>query len=132
MNSMERRIATQKRGKAEAVGRSLHSVVLRLKLATGISCANCETCARLSREDDGNYPEQAISWSVCTKRQHVSNLKNFPFKTEQNCWEPEFWHSKFAGMIKTGEHEEILKLSEEYAEAVRVATENTVLNETDT
>ncbi len=91
-----------------------------IKQAAGIQDASCRTCARLGADDDGNYPEYCVSWHICTKpgRSHVTNLKSFPFKTDQKCWEPEFWQSKYADMIKTGEDEEILRLIGEFRASV--------------
>jgi hypothetical protein len=73
-----------------------------MKEAVGIPTANCLTCSHLGSEDDGGYPEYAVSWSVCRKFKRYEFLKPFPFKTEQKCWEPEFWHSKFTKLIKSG------------------------------
>lgn len=72
---------------------------LKIKSIVDIARANCETCANIGNEDDGNYPEFAIGWAVCRKFPRYQYLKPFPFKTEQKCWEPEFWHSKFAAMV---------------------------------
>ena len=80
-----------------------------MKERLGIKVANCSTCAAFGTEDDGNYPEFAVSWPVCRKHKQMCNLKGFPFKGEAKCWEPEFWHSKFADDIKTGEHEEVME-----------------------
>ena len=80
--------------------------LILLKRATGIKEANCSTCAYLGWEGDG--PEYNGNWAVCDnpQKKHVSNLKTFPFKSDQKCWKPEFWHSKFADEVKTGEDEE--------------------------
>ena len=88
-----------------------------IKMATGIETANCDTCLHIGSEDDGNYPEYSVSLPVCRKHEHYSNLKSFPFKTEQKCWEPNFWHSKFPDMIKIGEHEEVMGLIGKFNEA---------------
>jgi hypothetical protein len=65
--------------------------------------ANCSTCAHLGTEDDGNYPEFAISWPACMHIERYQYLKSFPFKKEMPCYHPGFWYSKFADLIKTGE-----------------------------
>lgn len=88
-----------------------------IKNAVGIEIANCETCANIGSEDDGGEPEYAKSWPVCRKFKHYENLKTFPFKTEQKCWEPEFWHSKFTDNIKNGEHDEVLAAINEFVKA---------------
>lgn len=66
-----------------------------LKKITGIEHANCFTCAHLGSYSEGDFGEH--SWLECDKHLARSNLKSFPFKKEMPCWEPEFWHSKFAG-----------------------------------
>lgn len=70
-----------------------------MKAAMGIQCANCETCAYLGNESDGGEPECSVSWPVCEKFERYEHLKPFPFKTEQKCWEPDFWVSKFTDNI---------------------------------
>lgn len=89
-----------------------------LKKATGIATANCETCAYLTTDGDGNYPEKEITWLICGKIPRMGNLKSFPFKKEMECWHPEFWQSKFAGMIKTGTDEEVRRVSNAFANAI--------------
>lgn len=44
----------------------------------------------------------AASFAEATSNvyEHLTPLQ---FKTEQKCWEPEFWHSKFTDLIKDGE-----------------------------
>jgi len=79
----------------------------KIKKATGVNIANCGTCVYNGNEDDGNYPEYAISWPFCNKFERYQYLKPFPFKTEQKCWEPSFWASKFTDMIKSGKDEEV-------------------------
>ena len=88
----------------------------QIKTNVGIDTANCSTCAYLGSEDDGNYSEMGISWDVCQKFDRYQYLKPFPFKTEQKCWEPEFWHSKFAE-LKTGEHEEVTRAIDAFVAA---------------
>ena len=76
-----------------------------LKTRLGIKTANCETCTYLGSDGDG--PEYNGNWPVCNKIDRMGYLKSFPFKKEMKCWEPEFWHSKFAEMIKTGSKKEL-------------------------
>lgn len=71
----------------------------QIKIAVGIEKANCSTCAYLGSESDGGEPEYSQSWSVCRQFPRYEFLKPFPFKTEQKCWVPEFWHSKHTSMI---------------------------------
>lgn len=71
----------------------------KVKEATGIERANCENCANLGSESDGGEPEYSVSWPVCHKFERYEHLKPFPFKTEQKCWEPDFWASKFTDMV---------------------------------
>lgn len=49
--------------------------------------ASCEHCAHLSDQSDG--PEYGPSWYACEKpgKEHMNNLKGFPFKTPQKCCE---------------------------------------------
>lgn len=88
-----------------------------LKERTGIECANCESCVYLGSESDGNYPEFAISWPVCRKFERYQYLKPFPFKTEQKCWEPDFWASKFAEKID-GSDESVLSAIDDFKQAI--------------
>ena len=88
-----------------------------MKKITGIKTASCETCVYLSSEDDGNFAEFAISWSVCRKNKNMENLKGFPFKSDVKCWEPEFWHSNFTDMIKTGSDAEVHAALDAFAAA---------------
>lgn len=69
----------------------------KLKELVGIACANCESCTYLGTDGDG--PEYGGSWPICCKEYPKTNLSSFPFKREQECWEPDFWHSKFAECI---------------------------------
>jgi hypothetical protein len=65
-----------------------------VKAATGIEVANCQTCHYLGSESDG--AEYSTGWPSCGKVDRYQWLKSFPFKKEMRCWEPSFWHSKFA------------------------------------
>lgn len=49
--------------------------------------ANCVHCTHCSDESGG--PEYGDPWFVCLKegKEHMGNLKNFPFKTPQKCCE---------------------------------------------
>ena len=91
----------------------------QMKNALGIKCANCMTCKHLGSESDGNFPEMATHWHVCRKKgnERYENLKPFPFKTEQKCWQPEFWHSKFTDTID-GSDESVGKAIEQFTETV--------------
>ena len=85
-----------------------------IKKQLGIEISNCETCMWLGTEDDGNYPEHAISWRVCHEFEQYQYLKSFPFEKEMDCWEPEFWHSKFAADMKEGTHDELMELIDKF------------------
>jgi len=88
-----------------------------IKRRLGIEKANCETCIFLYTECDGNYPEFAIEWPACERFSRYQHLKSFPFKKEMGCWEPEFWHSKYAGWMKYGTHKEMTILIREFVAA---------------
>ena len=51
------------------------------------SCENCE-----HRQDDSDGPEYGGPRYICAKqgKEHMSNLKGFPFKTAQKCCELHF------------------------------------------
>lgn len=53
------------------------------------SCDNCSHCM-----DQSEGPEYGPSWYACEKpgREHMSNLKGFPFKTAQRCCELHIAH----------------------------------------
>lgn len=70
----------------------------QMKIAVGIKNANCKTCANFDFESDGEEYSY-YSWPVCRKFDRYQYLKPFPFKTEQKCWTPCFWHSKFTEEI---------------------------------
>lgn len=92
-----------------------------IKRAVEITHANCETCMYFSYDGDGY--EYNSEYPVCNneKRRHVENLKSFPFKTEQQCWNPNFWHSKFVRLIKLGEEKEIDEAYELFTQALKKA-----------
>ena len=46
-------------------------------------CVNCSQC-----DDVSDGPEYGGPYFVCQKRPQMSNLKCFPFKTPQKCFEP--------------------------------------------
>lgn len=88
-----------------------------IKLNTGIAVANCQSCAHLSYENDGGEPEFSTSWAVCRKFEKYQYLKPFPFKTEQKCWTPEFWQSKFTKLID-GSDESVMHAIGEFNKAI--------------
>ena len=51
--------------------------------------ANCNNCRHIDDVGDG-WEYGMPPWWVCEKpgKQHMSNLKGYPFKTKQKCWEP--------------------------------------------
>lgn len=77
--------------------------------------AGCISCAYLGSENDGAEPEYSKSWPICERFPRYSALKSFPFKKKMPCFRLDFWQSEFAEKIVTGEHEEILKLMDEWA-----------------
>lgn len=88
-----------------------------IKIAVGIDAANCLSCANLGHEDDGGEPEYATSWPVCRKFARYEFLKPFPFKTEQKCWQPDFWQSKFTKLID-GSDESVTHAIDEFNKAI--------------
>jgi hypothetical protein len=54
--------------------------------------ASCQNCAHCRDQSDG--PEYGASFYGCEKngKQHMSNLKGFPFKTPQKCCDLHFVH----------------------------------------
>lgn len=92
----------------------------QIKLAVGISCANCDSCAY--RGSDGDGAEFSSSWDTCDKKgnERFQYLKPFPFKTEQKCWKPNFWASKFANNIN-GTSESVLTAISEFTKALEKA-----------
>jgi hypothetical protein len=77
-----------------------------MKLRMGVEKANCETCTYLGSDGDGY--EYNGTWPVCDKIDRMSYLKSFPFKKEMKCWQPNFWLSKFAGLIRRGHDHECM------------------------
>jgi len=67
----------------------------QLKTAMKIDKANCETCTHYDMED------------LCDKAAEMENADLYPFKEELECWEPNFWLSRFANIIKSGTTEEL-------------------------
>lgn len=57
---------------------------------------NCSNCAYLW--DDGESVDGYTLYNFyrCHKRPEVENLKSFPFKKEQACFQKEFWLTEFA------------------------------------
>lgn len=52
--------------------------------------ANCKNCQHIDDVSDG--VEYGPPWYVCSKKPHMGNLKQFPFKTPQQCFEIAWWH----------------------------------------
>lgn len=100
-------------------------VLYRVLEAVGIQKANCDTCVHI--EDVGDGIEYGGPCLICNKpgRTHVSNLRSFPFKKDQVCYTPNFWHSKFAKMIKHGEDDEVNALDQQFRKAVEKARKET-------
>lgn len=95
---------------------------LIIKQATGIETANCQSCCYLGGTCDGGEPEFSVSWPTCHKFERYQYLKPFPFKTEQKCWEPDFWHSKFADLID-GSDNSIDKAHDAFITAIKKCNE---------
>jgi hypothetical protein len=92
-----------------------------LKEIMGIEQANCRTCAYLGNEcNDSSDYSYGNSWPVCEKEENwgYNNLKSFPFQKEMSCWVPDFWHSRFADMVKTGSNREMNKLYRMFKQAL--------------
>ena len=97
-----------------------------IKQAIGFEgLANCESCPHIEDVSDGWEYGQG-PYYVCSKpgKQHMGNLRGFPFKTEQKCWSPQFWISKFTDMIEHGEDEEREAAREAYYKALEAAGED--------
>lgn len=57
----------------------------------------CLSCAYLTQEDDGNYPEFAQhGLYACELNPQYENLKSFPFKKQKQCYQKDFWYTEFA------------------------------------
>lgn len=87
-----------------------------IKERMGIEIANCSTCESLGSDGDGY--EYNGTWPVCNIHSQLSNLKSFPFKKEMKCWSPNFWHSKFAEMLKNGTDDEMAAASNAFRAAL--------------
>ncbi len=66
-----------------------------LKLVLDIPNAHCQTCVHYEEDWDGENC-QIYCGSYChnenrPNHEALSNLKSFPFKSDQSCWHPEFW-----------------------------------------
>lgn len=94
----------------------------RVKVAVGISCSNCQSCVHLGSDSDGGEPENSIAWAACNINDRYAALRSFPFKKEMPCWDPDFWSSKFSGMIRTGSDGELDRLCTRFRSAVINAT----------
>ncbi len=92
-----------------------------IKQAVGVATANCLHCALLGSDSAGSDDPLEPTWPICTKDENwrFNNLKSFPFKKDMPCWHPDFWHSKFAGMIRTGSNREVNRLFKAFGEALK-------------
>lgn len=97
-------------------------LVLSLRDAAGIQVANCSNCEHCRHQSDGDYGE--ISWHECAKVERYQWLKSFPFKKMMSCWEPSFWHSKFADSIDPEEGTEYEDAIREFNAAMQPIREN--------
>jgi len=52
--------------------------------------ATCENCEGLFDDSDG--PEYGPPWMRCRRKPHMENLRGFPFRTPQRCFEIAWWH----------------------------------------
>lgn len=102
-------------GNAPDSGSAVERLIM-LKRVTDIETANCSTCSYLGSDGDG--PEYNGSWPICDKIDRMGYLKSFPFKKEMKCWEPNFWFSKFASMIKNGTDDEMQKAGDAFRSAL--------------
>lgn len=66
---------------------------------------NCLNCAYLKDDGDpGEYGSPGYSYLVCDKRPNIENLKSFPFKKEQACFQLSFWQSEFTDNLDCCEY----------------------------
>ena len=61
-------------------------MTVRCSSLLGGIAKSCENCQHIY--DDSDSPEYGPPWFRCEKKPHMENLKGFPFKTEQTCFEP--------------------------------------------
>lgn len=94
----------------------------KLKKICGIEKATCETCECGYAEHDGDHGE--IYCGVCCRRIkedtghcHVEDA-DLDIATEKDCWEPNFWCSKFTDIID-GTEESMQEASRQFQETVK-------------
>lgn len=68
---------------------------------------NCMHCQNL--DDVSNGPEYGGPHFICTKKQNMSNLKQFPFNTPQKCFD-EHW-SLSVDWDKIGRESELKRIT---------------------
>lgn len=93
-----------------------------LKAALGIESANCASCCHLSQESEGDYGQ--YTYFLCDDTPGKANLKSFPFKKEQACWQPDFWATKLAAEIKFGEQNEYDRLYRKFTKIVEATRQS--------
>lgn len=89
-----------------------------MKAAMGVDRANCEACCHYERAYTSHEYPLDYDPPACHKkgREHVGNLKSFPFQTEQKCFEPDFWWTKYAEEIN-GDDEHDKEVAKRFREA---------------
>lgn len=51
------------------------------------NCANCQ-----GLYDDSDGPEYGPRYPRCSIKPHMENLRGFPFRTPQRCFQIAWWH----------------------------------------
>lgn len=98
--------------------------VVKIKEICGIEKASCETCDYGFAENDGNYGEiycGCFCWKIKKTTDHCYvEDAGLDIHTEKDCWEPNFWHSKFTDIIDGTENsmEEAVRQFREAVEGV--------------
>lgn len=94
-----------------------------LKAVSGIECANCESCEHIGTEGGG---EDGPSYNICEINMGRCYFKNFPFKNEAKCWQPNFWFSTFADTVKRGTTREFRKAGRAFYRACKSVNNATI------
>jgi len=69
----------------------------RIKEELGIEACSCLLCCHIYNPQEEVIREIDHNWCCGKKgRKFISNLKYFPFKTDQKCFSPCFWHTRFS------------------------------------